>query len=187
MKNLLLFTILMLVYTLSFSQEKSKEEKSKSETVEFLQKDGVLLEKQFYDIGKVSGVSFQTIIITDIITKKKIGALRLETEHYSSIGTDTYIGTLDFDELDACLKSLEYIKTNILPSTPSVYTEFEYKTRDGVKIGTFWSQGKKESKWSLYIQTKSYTNRSTAYISVEKVDEIIDMIKKSLNNLETNL
>lgn len=187
MKNLLLFIVLMLVCTSSFSQEKKEEEKSKSEVVEFLQKDGVLLEKNFFDIGKVSGVKFQTIVITDLISKKKVGALRIETSHYSSIGTDTYIGTLDFDEIDACLKSLEYIKTNILPTTPTVYTECEYKTKDGVKMGVFWSEGKKEAAWSLYIQTKSYTNRSNAFISNDKLDEIMDMMKKSADNLKENL
>ena len=75
------FLFMMAVLFLAFSanaQGNKQEEVSKSETVQLLQKDGVLLRKDFYDIGKVEGVTFQNIIITDISTGEKTGALRLE-------------------------------------------------------------------------------------------------------------
>lgn len=183
---LLIMTVLFLV--ISVNAQTSKENESKSETVQLLQKDGILLRKDFYDIGKVEGVTFQNIIITDLSTGEKTGALRLETYYYSpSLGTDTYIGTLDYDELEGCIKSLTYIKDNVITSLPETYTECEYKTKDGVRLGAYVRTTKKEREWNIYIQTRSYTNRSQNFLSSEKLVEVISLLKKSLENLKAHL
>lgn len=181
--------LLMTLFCLSISaQEKKQEDVSKSKTVELLQKDGVLLKKDFYDIGKISGVTFQNIVITDISTNQKTGALRIETYYYSSsLGTDTYIGTLDYDELAGCIKSLTYIKENIITSLPDNYVECEYKTKDGVSLGAFVRTSKKEKEWNIYIQTKKYTSRSQEFMKAEKIDEIISILNQSLENLKSHL
>ena len=87
--------LLALVMTCSALPAQDETNNSKSKTVELLEKDGVLLQKDFFDIGRVGGVSFQTIVITNLSSGEKTGALRVITEYSSS----SYIGTLDFDEL----------------------------------------------------------------------------------------
>lgn len=169
------------------AQEKKQEEASKSKAVELLKKDGVLLKKDFYDIGKVAGVTFQNIVITDISAGTKTGALRIETSYYSSLGTDTYIGTLDYDELAGCIKSLTYIKDNIITTIPENYVECEYKTKDGVSLGAFLSSTKKEKTWKIYIQTKSYTNRSQNFMKSDNIIEIISLLNQSMDNLKAHL
>lgn len=159
---------------------------SNSKTVELLKKEGVLLKKDFYDIEKVGGASFQTIIITDVSTGEKTGALRIITSDASL----TYIGTLDFDELDGCISSLEYIKNNILTNKFDNYMECEYNTRDGVSFGVYCRNSnisKYEKVWGLYIQTKSYTDRSFVSFKVNKLDDIIVCLKKAYSNLKENL
>lgn len=187
MKKVLLVLAVMLLAISANAQTDKQEEASKSEIVKLLQKDGVLLRKDFYDIGKVKDVTFQNIIITDISTGEKTGALRLETSYYSSLGTDTYIGTLDFDELEGCIKSLTYIKDNIITSLPETYTECEYKTKDGVSIGAFVRTTKKERKWNIYIRTRSYTNRSQELLEPDNLVEVIALLNQALENLKMNL
>lgn len=180
--------LLIAIFCLSVNaQEKKQEDVSKSKTVELLQKDGVLLKKDFYDIGKVGGASFQNIVITDVSTGQKTGALRIETSYYSSIGTDTYIGTLDYDELAGCIKSLTYIKDNIITTIPENYVECEYKTKDGVSLGAYLSTTKKEKTWKIYVQTKSYTNRSQTFMKAENISEIISLLNQSLESLKSHL
>lgn len=87
----ILFLLMITACLSSYAQEK-QEDLSKSKTVELLQKDGVLLKKDFYQIGDVPGVNFQNIVITNVATGEKTGALRLKTSYYSSLGSDTYIG-----------------------------------------------------------------------------------------------
>lgn len=180
----LLFMMAVLFLGISANAQDSKQEESKSTVVKLLKKDGVLLRKDFYDIGKVDGVTFENIIITDISTGEKSGALRLKTFHYSSLGTDTYIGTLDFDELSGCIKSLTYMKNNIMTSTPENYTECEYRTKDDVCLGAYLE---KENTWSIYVKTRDYINDSREVLNSGKIDDIIRLLNNSLDNLKAHL
>lgn len=189
MKNFLLLVLSIMLCISGFAQE-TKENDSKSKTIEFLKKDGALLKKEFFDIGNIVYgkssviVKFQNIVVTNVISKSKIGALRLETEYTSSIGTDTYIGTLDSDELEACIQSVKYLKDNVINQQASTYTECEYKSRDGVLIGAYSNLKNLEKPWVLYVQTKSYTSRSMRTLSLDKIDELISLLEKAQAQLK---
>ncbi len=101
--------------------------------------------------------------------------MRLETNYFSSVGTDTYIGTLDSDEIDAAIKSLKYIAETLVLTSPETYTEVEYSTRDNMQIGAFTSDG----TWEVYVQTKSYTSRSMSTIKADKINEFIGYLEQS--------
>ena len=66
MKKILFIMAVVFLAIAANAQSNKQEESSKSETVKLLQKDGVLLRKDFYDIGKVEGVTLQNIILPDI-------------------------------------------------------------------------------------------------------------------------
>ena len=104
-----------------------------------------------------------------------MGCLRIITTYPSSSGNTDYIGTLDPDELDAAVLSMEKILNEILPTPPTTYTEVEYKTRDGVEIGTFWKE--KKNEWTIYIKTKSYTTRSMSTYKSEELAKLIKNLK----------
>lgn len=187
-KTVFTFTLLLIINIMVFAQTKEQEPQSKSKTIAFLAKDGSLLKKEFYDIegGKIDGVGFQNIVISDIISKIKIGALRITTSYYSSAlgSSETYIGTLDYDELDACIKSLEYMNEHVINAAPNTYTECEYNTRDGIKMGVFCNSKK---GWSFVIQTKSYTNRSAEYLNIQSLSTAILLLKNSQVQLKEAL
>ncbi len=189
-----IYTLLMLIvinilpfeiYAQEQEKELNKEFISESKAIAFLEKNGTLIKKEYYDIEavKVDGVSFENIILTDLLTKEKVGALRLETYYYypSLNKQETYIGTLDYDEIDACIKSLEYIYENITKTVPSTYTECVYSSRDGVSISTFWRE--KKNCWEIALKTKKYISNSETYL---KIDSILHIIL-NLNNAKAQL
>lgn len=179
-KKILPFIVLSLfIASPVFAQQKKEEEASSSKTLEFMAKDGSLLVKEFYDLATIKGVKCQVLIIKDVVANKKIGCMRLETTHYSSYSSspDTYIGTLDSDELDACIKSLKYLKDNLLSQPATTYTEAGYKSRDKVEIGAFYSTDK--NNWSAYVQTKSYTSRSMKFFDAENLDALAAEMEKA--------
>lgn len=186
MKKLLLISVLISLCITAIAQDKQTEQ-SKSQTVEFLAKDGVLRIKEFSKLGSVGGAKFENLIITDVISGTKIGALRIETSYYSSIGTDTYIGTLDSDELDACIKSLTYIKEMIATTPPQTYTELEYSTKDGVSLGCYNQSDKKGSTWQIFVRTKKYTSRSAEYFSADNIDALISILEKANTEMSQKL
>lgn len=178
MKRLLVVLALMMPM---FLNAQEKETKSNSKTLEFLEKDGSIFKKEFYDLPSV-GKSYnltenQVLIITDLKSNDKRGCFRITTKYPTSSGTDEYVGTLDPDELDAAVLSLEKILNDIIPNTVDIYTEVIYKTRDGVQIGTFWNNKKKE--WTLYVQTKSYTARSMSTFKSDEFTTLVDNLKKA--------
>lgn len=178
MKRLLIVLALMMPM---FLNAQEKETKSNSKTLEFLAKDGSILKKEFYDLTTV-GKSYnatenQVLIITDLKSNEKRGCFRITTKYTTSSGTDEYIGTLDPDELDAAILSLEKILNDIIPNSVETYTEVAYKTRDGVQIGTYWKDKKKE--WILYVQTKSYTARSMSTFKSDEITTLVDNLKKA--------
>ncbi len=178
MKRLLVVLALMMPM---FLNAQEKETKSNSKTLEFLEKDGSIFKKEFYDLPSV-GKSYnltenQVLIITDLKSNDKRGCFRITTKYPTSSGTDEYVGTLDPDELDAAVLSLEKILNDIIPNTVDIYTEVIYKTRDGVQIGTFWNNKKKE--WTLYVQTKSYTARSMSTFKSDELTTLVDNLKKA--------
>ena len=173
----------MCCYCLAFSQDKQDPEKeSTSQTIEFMKKDGTLFQREFYPLGKVSEVDCKVLIVTDLISKKKIGCQRLEIEYPSKYDSDTYIGTLDYDEIAACVQSINYINENLLKTVPTTYTEVEYKTRDKVKVGAFSNQEK--GTWSAFVQTKSYTNRSLAFFAANDLQQLIVIMEQAKTVIE---
>lgn len=182
MKKILLF-IALLMPMVSFAQD--QKEKSSSKTVEFLSKDGSFFKKEFYDQTAVGSsynkIDCQILIITDMKSNEKRGCLRLTT-HYPSGSNDDYIGTLDPDELDACILCLQKIQTDIATTTPEVYTEAEYKTRDGVQIGTYWNSKKKD--WVIYVQTKSYTSRSMSTVDLSNLPNLIQNLNDAKETIK---
>lgn len=175
MKKLFVFILLAFTTLVSYSQDVPKEPESKSKTVEFMSKDGTFFSKELFDIKKIKGVNCQVLILTDLVTKKKMGSLRLETSYSSQYSSDTYVGTLDQDELEACIKSLEYLVSEILPSTPETYTEVQYSSRDGVKFGAY--SDSKKNKWQAFVYTKSYTSRSAEFFDASNITELIEVMK----------
>ena len=180
MKKFLLavLSVLLLSLPMAFAQQKP-EEQSSSKTLEFMSSNGAFLVKEFYDLTPVRDVDCKVLIITDMVSGKKIGCMRLQTEYRSSssYSSDTYIGTLDSDELDACIKSLTFLKDNLLNSSPETYTEAEYSSRDKINIGAYYSTERKQ--WKAYVQTKSYSSRSMKFFDAESLENLKQQMEKA--------
>lgn len=187
MKKLLLIVLLASLSIVANAQDEQNE-KSKNQVDEFLAKDGVLRTKEFYPLGSVGDVKFENLIVRDVVSGKKIGVLTVETSNYSSVETERYIGSLDVDEIDGCIKSLKYIKDIVAQTPPRTVTEFEYETKDGVRFGCYNKTDKKGAGyWVLYIKTKKYISRSSELLPLEKINDVIAIFEKAKLELAAKL
>lgn len=112
-----------------------------------------------------------------MLNDAKLGCLRLETKYQGYSSSETYVGTLDYDEIDDCLNSINYICENILSSVPSVYTETEYSTRDNIEVGAYYSENK--SSWTAYVYTKNYTSRSVEFFDSESLSSLAEIMQRA--------
>ena len=185
-KTILLAMLAIAAFIPSFAQEADKQE-SKSNTILFQERGNSLMERKYFDIGTIPGVEFQNIVISNVQSGEKVGALRLITSDYSSVlkRSETFIGTIDSDELESCIKALEFMNNIVnTQDITEVDTEYEFRSRDNVRICIFTSRKK---SWEMVIQPVQYSNRSSLYLKADKMPEIIELTKKAKAQLDEAL
>lgn len=184
MKKILLSILVSLITLPSFAQTDGNDKESKSKAVQFMERDGSLLKKEYHNLGTVKGIECEVIITTDLKNSEKIGCLKLKT---TSQGF-SYNGYLDTDELAAAIQSLEYVKDEVLPSTPNVYTEVLYKSRDNVVMGayTITSDYKNDYKWRVFVKPNSYKG-SFEDFNKKHIETFIEYLNKAQSIISENL
>lgn len=189
MKKLILFLFLAVFIYPAISQVNAPESKSKS--VEFSARSGSLIKKDFYKLNcNLKGVLFEVLTMKDINKNEKMACLRITTSSYSSGGgTESFVGTLDTDELDACIKSINYIKDSLMNTLPAVYTECEFKTNDNVRFSAFYSEKSafnSDKVWNITIKT-TYRSASSVFFSIEKIDDLLAVLIDAKSTIVTGL
>lgn len=194
MKKLLLFTILS-IFTISAIAQETKQ--SKSEIANLIGKDGSFLIKDYNPVGKVitlnsfyinakDVVNFKTVLLTDIITKRKWGGLLIEAEYNNpKSSSDKFTGVLDLDEIKVCIKVLTYIKDSIIANIPENHKECIFTSKDYVKIGCVTNLTKKgEREWLIFLNPKSYIDRSVKTFDISKLGEMIFIFRRAIVDIE---
>ena len=119
MKGLITTCLLILSFALSFSQDKNE---SMSNAELFSSQAGTLIEKEFVDVGNIGKTEVQILKITDMISGESIRSLRIKQEVKGSYSSDTKIASLDSDEIDGLIKSMNVIKESVFGITAKNYT-----------------------------------------------------------------
>ena len=170
------------VLSLVEQQEQLKNDESRSNALAFASKDGALITKTYYPLGRVrSGraIAFDVILFEDVLKKEKTACLRLWSTYN---GTD-YYGYLDVDEIDAFFISLLYIQDVLLPSKPTHETDCEFKTRAGVRFKAVY----RFNEWTLRVQPNIYSSSEVSFINanehIRSIKDIIVRAKATISEL----
>ncbi len=171
------FCICLLV-TLNYSQVKPAE-KEQSNIEKFSAKSGTLIEKKFSDIGTVKDAKLQVLTLTDLISNAKVSGVRFEKETATRYSTDTKTAFLDQDEIDGLLKSINLIKTKVLPTTPESYTEVVFSSRSGFSAGCYYDKG----KWTAFIKLERFDKDSYVYMQAEDFDALANLLQQAKSKM----
>lgn len=176
MKKVFVLLLVSLMTITSFAQAEDKGNVSKSKAVQFMERDGSFLKKEFYYLGTIKGIACEVIITTDLKNNEKIGCLKLRTV---AMGI-AYIGFLDTDELAAAIQLLEYVKDDVLPSKATTYTEVLYKSRDNVVMGayTFANGFNDDYKWRVFVKPNDYDG-SFEDFNRKHIETFIEYLKRA--------
>ncbi|WP_436488953.1 hypothetical protein [Chitinophaga sp. ARDCPP14] len=174
MKKVILILAIITPFYSAFSQTAKpntdlKEQKSKAEL--FSNKSGSLIQRQFTDVGSLRGCQIQVAQFTDLIGGETTKAVRFEYAYSGAYSSDTKIGLLDIDEVDALIKSLNIIKDKIMPTTPEVYTEVEYKSR-GLQAGCFYSK----KQWSTFLKIERFDEKSYVFMKDGDIIQLLSLL-----------
>ena len=184
MKKLFILFVLLCSVAVSNAQEKETE-KPQSKAALFENSIGSLIRKESYVLPRVGGAEMDVVILTDIITGTKIGCLRMKTKYHRPYTEpdifETYAGYIDFEELDAAIKSLSYIKETILPTTPDVDTRFTFNFKDGGELRIDFNEKTKKWVFSIYTTIKLY---SETKCDVTQLSEMIEIMKTAKSKIQ---
>lgn len=166
MKHLL--TPMLLCFALSvFGQNSTAQQKEMtfSNAEKFSDKSGILLQKEFIDLGNVGNLGkckIQVAIFTDLISKNSVKAVRLE--YYYPGDDNAKIALIDADEVDGALKSIKMLKESTFTTQPENYTEVYFTSRSGFCVGAFYAN----KKWTTFMEIKRGGYHS--YVSIKEDD-----------------
>ena len=191
MKNLKKISLfLLLIPVLSYSQESAI--KSQSKAIEFSSRAGSFLQTDEYELTKVGSagnkIEFSVYIFNDLKSGEKQGALFLTTSSWTI--DSRRVGFIDFDEIDACIQCLEYIKSDVINNTPDHYSEALYKSRDGVIVGAYYNYFKdvvpQNRKWLLTVKVP-LGETSRVKLPLTEFDALLNAFKEGKALIESKI
>lgn len=174
MKKTILICALITFSLSTFAQNKAKEI---TQAEQFSSQSGILMERQFYDIGKAKALEVKVLKFKDLNSGSTKSSLRFEYAYKSSYSSDTKIAALDADEIDGLIKSIKNLQTNVFTSTKEVYTEVTFTSRTGFEAGAYFNTDK--SKWTAYIQIEKNDRNSMIIFTPEDFATLLSLIEQA--------
>lgn len=179
MKILSIILFCLTTLTIVVSAQNKPGDEALSNVEKFSTKTGTLIQKQVVTLGKIRTTSFQVMTLTDLLTNTKISGIRLETESISGY-VAAKIAFLDKDEVDALLKSINAIKTKVINTTPTDYTEVVFTSRGGFSFGAFY----RDSKWMIFLKFDRFRSDSSVYFPANELDGIDNLLQQAKQKLD---
>ena len=172
----------LLIFILSFPilLFAQKDSVNQSLLEKFSNKSGSLIRKEYLEIGKISGLEIDLMIIKNLSDPqfKQISGCRIDYQgQYSS-----YHAFIDIDELGALMSAIQIIQTNIFIDTTSNYTEVNFKSRSGFQAGCY--NDKKSKEWSPFVQVVSYSDKSLVFLNQTEFARFGGYIQTVINRLK---
>ena len=179
MKHFLIALTLIFIAKSSFSQI-NEDMKSISNAEKFSAKAGLLIKKEFIDIGAINKAEIKVVHYTDLISNETISSVRFEMETASSYSSDTKIATLDSDEVKGLINSIKMMQENVFFSTPNNYTEVSYKSRGGFEAGCYWGK----DDWKPYLKLEKFDGKSYVFMEQKDFPKLSSLLQEAQNKME---
>ncbi len=167
MKCLAIMLLVMVAFTVT-AQDQGADSLSnvpKSKIELFSDKFSRLVKEEFIDIGKSKSFELQILRITDLTDNNTQSGFRISwSKTVGTYSSRSFISFLDTDELDDLSKALGKMTTLTMGGSPSVYTEYHFKSRSGFEVSIFAQPGK---PWKAGIENNRI--QSAIFFNVEEL------------------
>jgi len=143
-------------------------------------KSGVLIQKEYKNIGDFKNCKVEVLKVKNIIDGSQINGVRLSLIVSNNYSSSEKAALLDKDEVVALLKSIDLIIYQIIKSVKEDYTEVVYKSRGGFSAGCYWSEG----KWTGFLKLKDYDCDSSIYFNANLFAGLKPILKEALTQMD---
>jgi len=183
MKRMLVLLAVWLLLTSILAQTSES-----SKVKEFQSQRGVLLVKEFFDIGSVKGLYSASLDLSVVKLTQPNGSvtlkgLRVSSTKKNSYSTDEQLAFLDIDEIDALILALQYmseVQSRLGMEKTIPYTEYLFKAKDSFEIGFLVNKG----EYTAYTSIGSIGPIS-AFFKYSDLTSILGLVQAAKLKLET--
>lgn len=172
----LIFTLTLCYIISIINAQDAGSNVSLSKADEISKNSGSLFEKVYFELGKLNDVEVEFFTLKDLLSEvsAKYIVLTNTRKSYSGI-TSRDRASIDHDELLNLKKVITLLKEKSIEK-PEHDTEFNFKTRSGFEIGTYWAT----TRWHGYMQLERHDSDSIVRFEMDVFDEFITLIDKAL-------
>lgn len=166
----------------------NNDEEKLSQIEKFAAQEGVILKREYKNIGWSGNTQLVTAVITNLETGEKQKGLRFEMNRKSNRTSGylevAYIFFLDEEEIadliQAATKLNEITQVPIdKPKLIKDYVEYEYKNKSGFALGTYYDN----TKWQSYIKFYDFVKKPKDFLGKNGFEKLIPLLKTSLEEL----
>lgn len=150
-------------------------EENQSRADVFSKRSGSLISIEFIDIGSIDNrLRISLAKFKDLMLNQEERALRFEYDYYNGYDDypDTKICTLDNDELEGLIKSLNIIINEVYLTNPENYVEVNFKSRSGMKAGCYYSKG----DWQFFVKISEYDGNSFVFLDKRYASSLLSLL-----------
>jgi hypothetical protein len=149
----------------------------------FLATRGTLLVKDFYELGKISGMTMEAVVLTEPGQEdRRIRGMRIEIAEIGRLErSDTSF--LDMEEIESLSKALTYMSelaSKWAGTEKQEYTEVQFATKGDFRIGFY--QRKKDQRG---FASSGSIGMVRTFIAVSDLPKAKDLVEKAFTLLKT--
>ncbi|MEG8948177.1 hypothetical protein [Rosettibacter firmus] len=199
MKKIILSILLVvvLIYGCSESTKNESERlvkrsdslKNVTKLQNFLAQKGTLIIKDFYKLGKISGLYWTDMKFDAIVfyepgkEEERVKGLKIEVTELKTYGEHSEAAFLDLEELESLSKALQYMTTlkEYWKDKPKEYTEVIFETKGNFKTGFFKRKDEIQAFASCGYgsEVNCFFKATDELLGIKnKIDEAITLLKK---------
>jgi len=188
MKRIFCVVALLLLAGAVWGQEPATEPKSKVGSL--IAKTGSMTQVEYLSYDAIGAIGVAPLVVTDLRNGEMHGSLsfRVSIANYANpthpIVHYTY---LDYEEIDSCIKVLQYAKAKLLRVKPRHFIKAMYHATQGTEIGVFWGGGLFGPKWKIYVKPWYKDLDGAATVSADEFDRFIGLLETSKSLLMNRL
>jgi len=176
-------SLVLIVTQVAYAEENpGSTPESKTKLESFQRQTGTVVIKGYSNIGKIialGSVGVECMEFTDATSgKKQLGVVIEVTESGRLQNSDRSL--IDYDEIEPLLKGIDYISKVNSSATKLDGFEAIYKTKGDFTAVAFSSAGKVEA-----AVKSGYVRTATAYLSLEKLGTLRDLVTQAKQKLDS--
>ena len=175
MRRVIVIAALCIATLSARAQQPKLKEQETSNAEKFSERSGLLIQKEFIEVGVLKKCELKVIHYTDLMSTQQTSGLKFEYEYKSSYTSDTKAAVLDADEIEGLIKSIKLIQEKIYPSTPPNYTEVSFRSRSGFEAGCFSGKG----SWSAYMKLEKFDSNSFVFMDKEDLIKLLTLLEQA--------